>query len=496
MGDRSASAGSRSLLLPDVVITSAHAEPAHDAGVLVEADRIAAVGDRSALQRAAPTAPLVELPGVVLIPGFVDAHSHLRGLSTCAHGIEDAPLERWIVRLHAMAAVDPLADALVAAVGAVATGITTTQILHHTFADHDAYLASVRAAVAALTTAGLHAELVLGLTDQAEFVPQDVEAGLTPDQQRWLIPDRGVAVDGFAELVAAAGSVLDEQVSRIGTPPGGGAAMPWIRLGVAPVGPQWASDDLLAVVASLAGPERRVHTHALETRAQRRWGPDTPLERLARHGLLTPSTSIAHGVHLDDAEVALLSTSRVAVASCPTSNRNLADGVGDVVAWRDAGIDVAMGLDSNGEVRPPDAFEEMRALQRAARSLGRSLSSRDALEMATSGGAVAVGRADDIGAIAEGYRADLVAVRRPAAAQDPIDDLVRSATRADVTDVWSAGRRVVTDGRHVAHAEVVTAGERLDQDLERTAADRARVRAVVAELEPLVERIRVERSRS
>ncbi|MCC5949313.1 MAG: amidohydrolase family protein, partial [Nitriliruptoraceae bacterium] len=126
---------------------------------------------------------------------------------------------------------------------------------------------------------------------------------------------------------------------------------------------------------------------------------------------------------------------------------------------------------------------------------GRPCSPRDGGVVATGGGAGGVGRSEHIGAIAVGARADLVAVRRPSdPGPDPIDDLVRGATREDVTDVWSAGSRVVAGGRHRAADEVHAARERVHHDLARTADERARVRRTIAELEPEVERIRLARS--
>ncbi|MCC5950142.1 MAG: hypothetical protein JJT89_16955 [Nitriliruptoraceae bacterium] len=211
------------LLLPEILVTEAHAPAEPGRGVLVAGERIEAIGSRAELERLAPDAEVVPLPGAVLIPGLVDAHSHLRGLSTLHHGIEDAPLERWIVRLHAMGAVDPAADALIAAVDAVTTGITTAQILQHGFGDASSYLGGVVATRDALVAAGLHAEVILGLTDQAEFVPEDVAAALPPARREWLVPTRGVTPDGFAELVTAARPLLDPDPG--GDPAGAGAGV-------------------------------------------------------------------------------------------------------------------------------------------------------------------------------------------------------------------------------------------------------------------------------
>ncbi len=485
-------AAPRVLLVAEAVITRADADVACGAAVLVENGQVVGVGPRDVLRRAAPLATVRELPGRILLPGFVDAHSHLRGLPTAAHDIADAPLERWVVRLAAMAPVDPAADALVAAVDALRTGVTTAQVIHHSFADATGYLDGVRAATSALVTAGLSAELIIAFTDQAEFVPTSVDAHLDDSQRRWLVPDRGIGADEVDAVVDAAATILDAAA-------GPGASH--LRLGVGPVGPQWASDALLATIARHAGATRRVHTHAVETRAQRCWGPDSPIDRLARHGLLAAITSLAHGVHLTDAEAARLASHEVAIASCPTSNRRVSDGTGNVVGWLAAGIPVALGIDSVGHPTHPDAFAELRALQDAARHRGHHLDARTALSVATIGGARAVGRAEGIGAIEPGRRADIVAVRVPAgwrdgSVPDLIEALVATTTRDDVTDVLAGGRPVVTDGRHRAEDEVARARASLAATLRATAAERAERRARLAAIEPLVERIRRERTRA
>lgn len=482
----------RSLVTADAVVVHALDDVVLDAAVLIEDGRVVGVGPLPALRRQAPLAPVRELTGRVLLPGLIDAHSHLRGLPTCAHDIADGPLEHWVVRLAAMAPVDPRADALAAAVDAVTTGVTTAQVLHHTFADEDGYLDALTAAVDALTTAGLNAEVVLGLTDQAEFVPSALEAELTAEQRRWLVPDRGVPASGFDALVARA----EQRIPSSDDVPTTG---PWLRLGVAPVGPQWASDALLATIARHAGPQRRVHTHAVETRAQRTWGPDSPIDRLERHGLLTAATSLAHAVHLTDPELARLAAAGVAVATCPTSNARVSDGTGDLPRWQRAGIEVALGLDSVGHPDRPDAFAELRALRATAQRRGGELSAPQALAIATVGGAAAVGRQDRIGSLAPGAAADLIAVRtptgwRPGGGRCLIDALLATATRGDVTDVYLGGEAVVVDGRHRAAEAVRDVRATLASTLRATQAERAERRAQLAALEPLIERIRLERS--
>lgn len=152
--------------------------------------------------------------------------------------------------------------------------------------------------------------------------------------------------------------------------------------------------------------------------------------------------SFAHGVWLDDEHIGRLAASGTVIVHCPGSNTRL--GVGRCPARRllDAGVRVALGLDSHGALDEPDMFAEMRLALRIAAEARAPLSSADVLAMATNCGARALCR-DDLGAHRPGALADVAALELPGAvlSSDPIDYVVREAGRSDVVTSWVGGRR-------------------------------------------------------
>ncbi len=184
-----------------------------------------------------------------------------------------------------------------------------------------------------------------------------------------------------------------------------------------------------------------------------------PVELLDEVGLLGPRFTAVHATHLGPGEPALLGRAGSAVCVCPTTERNLGDGLPDLTALLDARVPLALGSDSQARI---DAFAEARALEdgerlRSGRRVVLPRSGTTAavvLGAATTGGARAAGL--DAGRIEVGARADLitVALRDPAFAGTVGDPeavagaLVLGGTPAMVEDVWVGGRRIVEGGRH------------------------------------------------
>src|SRR5206468_7018317 len=163
----------------------------------------------------------------------------------------------------------------------------------------------------------------------------------------------------------------------------------------------------------------------------------TPAGLCAEQGVLGPGTTAVHATHLDDGDVALLGGGRTAVCMCPTTERDLADGIGPAGRLAAAGSPLALGSDSHAVV---DLFEEARAVEldeRLATERRGNHRPSDLLAAATEGGARALGW-PEAGAIAPGRLADLVSVRldTPRLAGAPAGDLlaavVFAATAADV----------------------------------------------------------------
>jgi formiminoglutamate deiminase len=251
----------------------------------------------------------------------------------------------------------------------------------------------------------------------------------------------GTVQDWAARRLEVSGSVTGEHVRH-------GAAAHSVRAVPLP--------DLPVVAEAAAGSP--LHVHLSEQPAENEqclaaYGR-TPTQVLHESGVLGPLTTAAHATHLTGDDVRLLGSSRTYVCMCPTTERDLADGIGPARALRDAGAPLTLGSDSHAVV---DLLEEARAVEldeRLASGVRGTWSGVALLDAATSAGHASLGW-EDAGRIEVGARADLVAVdlgsvrTAGGAASDALDRAVFAASAADVTDVVVGGRRVVTDRRHV-----------------------------------------------
>ena len=214
----------------------------------------------------------------------------------------------------------------------------------------------------------------------------------------------------------------------------------------------------MATVAAWAEDRQApLHLHLSEQRAENEAclaaTGRTPAALASSAGVLGPRTTAVHATHLTGEDVALLGATGTTACFCPTTERDLADGVGPARALAGAGSPLCLGSDSHAVI---DLFEEARAVELDERLASRRRGHHrpaDLLAAATASGMDALGW--DAGHLAPGRLADLVTVgldsvrlagARPA---DAADHLVFAATAADVTSVVVAGRQVVEDGRHL-----------------------------------------------
>jgi formiminoglutamate deiminase len=225
---------------------------------------------------------------------------------------------------------------------------------------------------------------------------------------------------------------------------------------------------MATVAAWAAGRGAPLHLHLSEQPAENQAclaaTGRTPAALAGSAGVLGPRTTAVHATHLTGDDVALLGATGTAVCLCPTTERDLADGIGPARALAAAGSPLCLGSDSNAVV---DLFEEARAVELDERlATGRRGIHRpdDLLAAATQAGMAALGW--EAGRLAPGALADLVTVAldsvrlagtRPAEAAD---QLVFAATAADVTSVVVSGRQVVRDGRHLLVGDVAAALDR------------------------------------
>ena len=258
-------------------------------------------------------------------------------------------------------------------------------------------------------------------------------------------------------------------------------AHPRISFAVAPHAPYTVSDDNLAASKRLAAQAatggHRVHTHVHETSAEVEHslagdGPTKhrseqrmrPLENLHRLGLVDSELVAVHMTQLVASDIVLLAQQAAHVVHCPSSNLKLASGFCPVADLLTAGVNVALGTDSAGSNNSLDMWREMRLAALLAKGVSKDAAAVPAfraLQMATIGGAKALGLDRQVGSLAKGKEADVICVELGGIDLLPMFDvvshLVYTCDRSRVTDVWVRGRRLL-QARQLAtmrEAEVV-----------------------------------------
>jgi cytosine/adenosine deaminase-related metal-dependent hydrolase len=390
------------------VVTMDAGRTEHAGGhVVVEGNRITGVGAGPAPRRA--EGRVVDGRGCLLTPGFVNTHQHLyqwvtRGLAV------DETLFGWLTRLYPVwAGIDEHA-VHVAARGALAwlarTGCTTCTDHHYVFPRGGGDV--LAAEIAGAQAVGLRFHPCRGSMDLGAS-----QGGLPPDQ---VVEDREVVLAATAEAIErwhdpAPGSML--------------------RVAVAPCSPFTVTAQLMREAAELARRSRvRLHTHLAETLdeedfCRERFGC-SPLEYVESLGWTGDDVWFAHAIHLDDAAVKKIGETGTGVAHCPSSNARLGAGIARARDLRDAGAPVGLGVDGAASNEAGSLLEEARHALLFARARGgpQALAVRDALEMATLGGAAVLGRADEIGSVEPGKLADLALWRLDTLAHADIADPV------------------------------------------------------------------------
>lgn len=390
-----------------------------------------------------PAPGTIRLPGFV-IPGLVNAHSHAfhRALRGRTHG-GGGDFWSWREQMYTVARrlTPETYYALARAVYAemALAGITTVCEFHYVHHDVDGTpYADPGEMPRALSRAAAEAGVFLVYLDTCYLQAGVDGAPLSGPQRRFGDAD----VEAWLRRVAALGE------SRPG-PGVFGAAIHSVR-GCPP--------EAMRVVADWSHEQQApLHIHLSE---QVKENEDcvavhgrTPARLCADTGVLGPDTTAIHATHLTEADIRLLGESGTVAGFCPTTERDLADGIGPASALRAAGSPLSLGSDSHAVI---DMFEEARAVElneRLATMRRGGHRAVDLLAAATHGGAASAGLSRRAGTIAEGRYADFVAVDtasvRTAGAEDPVAATVFAASARDVTHVVSGGELIVEDGHHL-----------------------------------------------
>ena len=389
-------------------------------GVAVRNGRIVELGPVTELNARFDAANVIDRPGHALFPGLVNAHTHaamtlLRGLAN------DVPLMTWLTK-H----IWPAGKRWMSA----------------EFVEHGTELAV--------------AEMLLGGTttfNDMYFFPEVAGRVAASRGIRAVI---GMIVVEFANPWADDAQACIRQGLQFRDEYKG---HPLVSTAFAPHAPYSVSDESLTKVRRLADElEVPIHMHVHETRDEidesLKAHGIRPLGRLDRLGLVSPLLTAVHATQLEDNEFERLADAGASVVHCPESNLKLASGFCQAARIAEAGINLAIGTDGAASNNDLDMISEMRTAALLAKGVAgdpSAMGAADTLTAATLGGARALGLAEEIGSIAPGKWADLCCVNLDRPASQPVFDalaqLVYTATREQVSDVWVAGRQVVSESR-------------------------------------------------
>ncbi len=376
-----------------------------------------------------------ELPGQLLIPGLVNAHTHA-GMALLRGYADDLPLMTWLGEYIWPAEsrwVDKefVRDGTQLAIAEMLAGGTTC------FSDMY-YFPDIIAAVA--RNAGVRA--MVGL------IVLDFQTSWALDPDEYL--HKGLQLHD---------SLRDD---------------PLVRVTLAPHAPYTVSDEPLRRVRVYSDElDVPVHIHVHETAEEITRSHETfgvrPLRRLAHLGLVNPQLVAVHMTQLDERDLEVAAASGLNVVHCPESNLKLASGFCPVARLLDAGVNVALGTDGAASNNDLDMIGEMRTAALLAKGVAGDASAVDVdqvLRMATLNGARALGLAEETGSLVTGKSADMVAVDLRALAtqpvHNPVSQLVFAASRDQVSHVWVAGRCLVRE-RALTTLDATAIGERAEQ---------------------------------
>lgn len=393
---------------------------------------------------------IIDARGMVVLPGLVNTHHHFyQTLTRVIPGAQDAVLFDWLKTLYPIWAQltpdDVQVSTQLALVELLLSGCTTSSDHHYLWPNGSRLDDQFEAAA----TVGVRFHGARGSMSLGES-----RGGLPPDN----------AVEDETYILCDSRRLIEEYHDP--------ARFAMRRVALAPCSPFSVTGDLLRASAELARSYDRgvrLHTHLAETQDEEQYClaqfGARPVDYMEHLGWLGNDVWHAHCVHMAPAEISRFAQTHTGVAHCPTSNMRLASGIAPIHAMLAAGVPVGLGVDGSASNDGGHLLAEARMAMLLQRVQGNpaALSARQALELATRGGAALLGR-DDIGALAPGMAADIIAFDLSAptyaggAVHDPVAALVFCQPQQAALALVN-GRILVQDG-HVQHLDLAALVER------------------------------------
>jgi cytosine/adenosine deaminase-related metal-dependent hydrolase len=377
----------------------------------------------------------------LLLPGFFNAHTHSSEM--WQRGIMSVlPLELWLAELYDFAPLDPEQVYLSALGTAVETLLSGgTSVVDHLVLIPGLELETIAIATRAYREVGIRAFIAPLIQD--ESLTAGIPSGESAQNH-----------EPYFRSTAATLEIIEEAVRQFHRPDEG------VNILVAPTGIQLCTDALFQGCTELSDRYNLCrHSHLLETRAQEKLAQQkygcSAVEHLKRIGYLSDRTTLAHCVWLNDADIAILAQTQSTVVHNPLSNLRLGSGIAPILKYRQAGVNVTFGCDGASSNDSQDLLEAIKIgsiLHNVTDSdYQHWITPRQAVEMASLGGAKGLNLADKLGSLTVGKQADLVLYDLTNLSllprTDPIGLLVLGRPSNVVDSAWVNGKQIITDGK-------------------------------------------------
>jgi cytosine/adenosine deaminase-related metal-dependent hydrolase len=405
-----------------------------DGSIFIRDNVIEAVGPAGELPQKADH--VLDVGGMILLPGLVNTHHHLyQTLTRAVPGAQDAGLFTWLKTLYPiwanLTAEAVHISALIGLAELMLSGCTTASDHLYIFPNDVKLEDEIRAA----QEIGIRFHATRGSMSRGES-----QGGLPPDhvveREDAILKDTRRVIEAYHDPRPYA----------------------MLRIAVAPCSPFSVTEELMRASAELARAYGvQLHTHLAETKDEESYcleiAGKRPVAYAESLGWLGDDVWFAHGVHVNHEEIDRFAATRTGVAHCPSSNMRLASGIAPVRDYLDAGAPVSLGVDGSASNDSSHLLAEARMALLLQRVSGnpQGLSAEEALWIATRGGAEVLGR-DDIGELSPGKAADIVGLRlnrlayAGAAVHDPSAALLFCAPqRVDLSII--DGQIVIEDGQ-------------------------------------------------
>jgi cytosine/adenosine deaminase-related metal-dependent hydrolase len=413
--------------------------------LFVEDDKIVDLGSHEMITKKYAPDEVLGSSDHMVVPGFVNAHGHGKGITDFQRGHMDDTLETWKFRRYPP--IDRHYDTIWTAIRLLESGVTTT-MHNHDLVNHDEFDEEFSTTIGAYAESGIRLAFAPTLINQNIFVYGDNEAFVRslpgPVQELCENTVRRMKRFGEREYFQTIKDLRDRFDS------------PKVRILHGPLSPQWVTDEALQEIKQHADQQgMRVHIHTLQTQLQKLYGLRRYGKSLVEHlrdlDFLGRNITCGHCVWLSERDIELFSETGTSVTHHASCNFRVRNGIAPVFALLEKGVVVAIGMDDKEVGDDKDFLEEMRLVSKIHRLSSHRLDSkhllpRDCFQMGTQNGAEVLGFSNEVGTLEKGKQADIVLVDLKRMSEpflhpdlNPVDLLIYRGRGLDVDTVLVGG---------------------------------------------------------